>query len=457
MRAAVLSMRMLSREWRSGELGVMLFALAVAVAALTGVGFLVSRISAAVAMQASQVLAADLRLESPRPIDEAETRSARQHGLRTALGTSLLSVVFLGDQSQLTDIDAVTPGYPLRGTVMVADQPFGPGRAASGIPPSGEVWPDSRLLAALGGHVGSRLSIGAAEFRVGRVLISRPDQGGTFTGLVPNLLMNAADLSRTQLIQPGSRVSYSALFSGSPGQVAAFKRWLAAHARPQERLRDISSTSPQIKSAVDRSGRYLSLASLVAVLLCATAVAMSARRYVGRHLDSVALLKTLGATRGFTVRLAMLQLLAVAVAAAVIGSAIGYAAQAWLVHALRGLLASRALPPASLVPVAMGFLTAVALLAGFALPPLLQLSRVPAIRVLRRDIGPPRPVVLLAFGPAAAIVVLLVYWVVLDWKLFLGFTAGLAAFIALLVVTGALLVAAAGRLRSGAGVSWRYG
>ncbi|HEV7136651.1 MAG TPA: FtsX-like permease family protein, partial [Steroidobacteraceae bacterium] len=193
------------------------------------------------------------------------------------------------------------------------------------------------------------------------------------------------------------------------------------------------------------------------VLLCATAVAMSARRYVARHLDSVALLKTLGATRNFTVWLTTLQLLAVALVAAVMGSAIGYAAQAWLVYALRGLLASSALPPASLVPVGMGFLTAVALLAGFALPPLLQLSRVPAIRVLRRDIGPPRPLVLLAFAPAVAVVVLLIYWVVRDWKLFLGFTAGLAAFIAVLVLTGALLVTAAGRLRGRAGIAWRYG
>ena len=457
MRALLLSIRMLSREWRSGELGVLLLALTVAVAALTGVGFLVSRISAAVSMQAGQVLAADLRLESPQPIDPTVIAQARKSGIRTALATGLLSVVFQGDQSQLADIDAVTAGYPLRGTVKVADQPFDRGAPARGIPPPGEVWPDSRLLAALGGRLGSRLSIGAAELRVGRVLISRPDEGGTFTGLLPNLLMNAADLPRTQLIQPGSRVSYGALFAGSPARVAGFKGWLEAHRRPQERLRDISSTSPQIKSAVDRAGRFLSLASLVAVLLCATAVAMSARRYVARHLDSVALLKTLGATRRFTVWLATLQLLAVAVLAAVIGSVIGYVAQAWLVYALRGLLASRELPAASLVPVAMGFLTAVALLAGFALPPLLQLSRVPAIRVLRRDIGPPRPLVLLAFGPAAAVVALLIYWVVLDWKLFLGFTAGLAAFIALLALTGAVLVLGAGRLRAGAGVAWRYG
>jgi putative ABC transport system permease protein len=458
MRVVRLSMRMLSREWRSGELGVLLLALTVAVAALTGVGFLVSRISAAVAEQASQVLAADVRLESSQPIGEADMAAARQDGLEAAGTTGLLSVVFQGDASQLTDINAVTNGYPLRGTVMVADQPFAKGQPTAAIPPPGEVWPDSRLLAALNGHIGSRLTVGAADFRVGRVLISRPDEGGTFTGLVPNLLMNASDLPRTQLIQPGSRVTYAALFAGTPQSVAAFKHWVRLHRRTGERLRDISTVSPQIKSAVDRAGRFLSLASLVAVLLCATAVAMSARRYVRRHLDSVALLKTLGATRGFIVWLTTLQLLAVALVSAAIGSAVGYVVQAWLVYALRGLLAGgREPPPASLVPVGMGLLTAIALLAGFALPPLLQLARVPAIRVLRRDIGPPQPLLLLAFGPAVAVVALLIYWVVLDWKLFLGFSAGLAAFIALLALTGALLVVVAGRMRAGAGIAWRYG
>jgi putative ABC transport system permease protein len=456
-RALSLGLRMLAREWRSGELSVLLLALTIAVAALTGVGFLVSRIGIAVSHQAGLVLAADIRLGSPQPIRSESLAEAQRRGLQTARSTTLVSVVFNGEQSQLSNIQIVTAGYPLRGQVLVANEPFAPGQATRDIPRKGEVWPDSRLLAAVGGRIGTPLAIGAATLRVGRVLISRPDQGGTFAELAPTLIMNEADLPATQLIEPGSRVSYAALFAGERGQIDDFKTWLAEHKTHSERIRDITDTTPQIQSAVDRAGRFLNLASLVSVLLCAIAVAMSARRYVNRHLDMVALLKTLGATRALTLGITVFQLLVIAVIASIAGSLIGFLTQEWLVRALRGVLAQTDLPPASPAPVGMAFLISLAVLAGFALPPLLQLARVPALRVLRRDIGPPPPLVLLAFGPALGVVALLIYWIVRSFKLFLGFTAGLVGFIAVLALAGALLVHLTSRLRGRVGVAWRYG
>ncbi|HXZ59189.1 MAG TPA: FtsX-like permease family protein [Steroidobacteraceae bacterium] len=452
-----LALRTLAREWRSGELGVLLLALTVAVAALTGVGFLVGRISAAVALQASSVLAADIRLGSTRPLSDEYFAEAEGRGLGAAHSTSLLSVVFNGDASQLTNVTAVTAGYPLRGRLLLAGEPFAPGTPAPGIPAPGEVWPASKLLAAVGGTVGSQLTIGAATFRVTRVLISRPDQGGTFAELAPSLIMNAADLPATRLIQPGSRVSYAGLFAGERAAIEDFKAWLSVHKQRGERLRDITDASPQVRNAVDRAGRFLSLASLVSVLLCAIAVAMAARRYVNRHLDTVALLKTLGATRAFTLAVAVLQLLALALVAALLGAALGFLAQEWLLRTIRGLLAVTELPGASAAPLALGFMTAIAVLAGFALPPLVQLGRVPALRVLRRDVGPPPPYQLLAFGPAAAVVLILIYWVVRDARLLLYLAVGLALFLAVLALAGTGLVLLAGRLRGRVGVAWRFG
>src|SRR5262249_56090176 len=145
MRALTLALRSLAREWRSGELGVLLLALTIAVAALTGVGFLVSRISTAVALQASEVLAADVRLGSPQPISSQYFEEARRRGLSTASSTALLSVVFNGERSQLANLRAVTAGYPLRGRVLIADEPFAAGHQAHAIPPPPQLWPDPNL------------------------------------------------------------------------------------------------------------------------------------------------------------------------------------------------------------------------------------------------------------------------------------------------------------------------
>ena len=223
---------------------MLLLALTVAVAALTGVGFLVSRISAAVALQASEVLAADIRLGSPQPLSDAYLRRRQpRRGVRTARSTTLLSVVFNGDASQLTNVAAVTAGYPLRGRLLVADgalraraprplafrPPAKSGRTRGCSPPSARTWARSSPSA-------------PARCASRRVLIARPDQGSTFAELAPSLLMNAADLPATQLIQPGSRVSYAALFAGERDPDRGLQG--LAH-RPQAARASGCATSPR--------------------------------------------------------------------------------------------------------------------------------------------------------------------------------------------------------------------
>ncbi len=456
MRALTLGLRTLAREWRSGELGVLLLALTVAVAALSGVGLLVDRVDQAMRLQASEVLGADLRLQSPNTIGEDYAAEAARRGLLTSRATTMLSVVLHGDASQLANLYAVADRYPLRGTVRVSDKAFGTPAATRDIPGPGEAWPDSRLMAALGAQVGDRIEVGALSLRIARVLVSRPDQGSGFVDLAPTLLMNVADVPGTQLIQPGSRVRHVVLFSGSTQPVAQFGSWLDAKRQPGERLRDLREASPEVGNAATRASKFLLLASLAAVLLCAVAVAMTARRYVQRHLDIVALLKTLGATEGFVLGVTLAQLVALACMATVVGSALGFAAQTWLLSMLQDLLAAD-LPPPGLAPLGMGFASAVLLLTGFALPPLLRLSRVPAIRVLRRDVDPPKLAALLAFGPAALAIAALVAWVTRDVWLALWFTVGIAGVVLLLAGAGFLLVKIASMLRGSAGVAWRYG
>jgi len=454
--AVLLGLRSLAREWRSGDLGVLFLALFVAVAALTGVSFLVDRIDRAMELQASEVLAADLRLQSPDSIGDRYAAPAAARGLQSASVVSTISVVLKEDATQLTNVHAVSAGYPLRGEVRVSDSAFGASVTIRDIPRPGEIWPDSRLLAALGAQVGDTLTVGAAPLRVTRVLLSRPDQGSGFADLAPSLLMNDADLPATQLVQPGSRVQYSALFAGSRVKVGEFSEWLREHKSSAERLRDVAEASPQVSSATGRAGRFLSMASLAGVLLCAVAIAMTARRYVQRHLDLAALLKTLGASARTVLWVCLTQLVCIAFAAAVLGAAAGFLAQQALLLVVRDLIKTE-LPSAGLLPVLIGFGAALLLLLGFALPSLLRLSRVPAMRVLRRDMGPPPLGLLLGFGPALIAVALLVAQVTGDTNMALGFVAGLGIVALLLMLVAFALVAVVARFRGRLGIAWRYG
>ncbi|RPH58052.1 MAG: FtsX-like permease family protein, partial [Burkholderiales bacterium] len=330
MLALRFALRNLRRDLKSGELAVLLLALLVAVASLTAVGFFTDRIGRAVNQQAGEVLAADLRLESARPIREEYDAEARRLGLRVARILSMPSVVFHGEASSLVALRAVGEGYPLRGRLKIADEPFGPARVTDGIPGPGEAWADSRLLARLGVAVGAQLSVGAHEVKVTQVLDYRPDQGAGFGDLSATLMINLADVPATGLIQPGSRVSRAVLFAGDSRDVATLRKFLTAGKQPGERLQAIEDASPQIRASSDRAGRFLSLASLVSVLLSAVAVAMAARRYATRHLDSVALMKCMGASQGFVLRQTLVQLVCVALLVTILGTVVGYAAQAGL-------------------------------------------------------------------------------------------------------------------------------
>jgi putative ABC transport system permease protein len=456
MRSLRFALRNLLRDVKSGELAVLLLALLVAVASLTAVGFFTSRVGRAVDQQAGEVLAADLRLESPRPIDEGYDAEAVRRGLRVARILSMPSVVFHGEESSLVALRAVGSGYPLRGRLKISDEPFGPARATDGIPGPGEAWADSRLLARLGVPVGTELTVGAHRVRVTQVLDYRPDQGAGFADLSATLMINLADVPATGLIQPGSRVSRAVLFAGDLGEIVEFRGHLEAIKSAGERLQAVADASPQIRASSDRAGRFLSLASLVSVLLSAIAVALSARRYATRHLDNVALMKCMGASQGFVLRQTIIQLIVIAAAVTVIGTGLGYIAQTGLAWLLRDLIRGD-LPPPGADAAWLGLVTSTTVLVGFALPPLLQLKRVPPARVLRRNLDPPPLRYAAVYAFAVGSVLALLYWLVRDARLVSYVAAGIGVTFVALALAGWGLVKSLTPLRRSVGVAWRYG
>jgi putative ABC transport system permease protein len=455
MRAWRFATRNFVRGLRAGRLTILMIALTVAVAAITSIGFFIDRVRASVEREAAGLLAADLRENGSDPLPASDLAEAQRRGLKTAEVTSVPTVVVAGDASQLASLYAVSDTYPLRGQVRLADA-VGSTRShvVAGAPPAGNVWLEEGLLARLNADVGVRVSIGAREFVVERVLKHRPDQSLGFDTFAPSLMMNLADLESTELIRPGSRASYSQLFAGDADDIAAFKQWFESN--PERRLQTAGRSEERVDRAIDNAERFLSLASMIALLLAATAVAVSARRYAAQQVEGVALLKCLGASQALVLSATLLELALIGVATGILGSALGYLAQFGLGRLVEDLMELE-LPRPSFAPAASGLFVALAVLAGFALPAMLNLRTVPPLRVLRQDAAPKAVPTFVSYGAAAGAVLGLLAWLVGTSEMFVVSVVGLGLGAVLLYAAAQLLVRLIGPLRSGAGVAWRYG
>jgi putative ABC transport system permease protein len=448
--------RLLARDWRSGEVLVLLAALVVAVGAMSAVTFFTDRVRAAISQQAGEALAADLRVESINPLPESLREAARRRGLRAADIISFRSVVAAAQTTSLADVRGVTAGYPLRGVVEIADRLAGAPRPAVGIPARGEVWAEPSLLARLGAAVGDELEVGTLRLRIAQTLEFRPDEGWRFMEVAPTALLNLDDVLESGLLAPGSIAEYEGLYAGDTRSLAAFRDDITPLLRPQDEIEDFRDGRPEVRAAVANAERFLVLAALVSVLLGGVAVAMAARRFVARRLDAVALMKCLGARHGEVLRLNVLQLLILVAAAGLIGCVIGFVAQFGLTALLADFIEAQ-LPPPSMGGAALGPLAALAVAIGCALPPLLQLGGVPPARVLRSDIEPPALRFATIYGVATLAVTALLYVLFGDLELIVYLLAGATATFFVLYFAGRLLVLALQRLRGGVGVAWRYG
>jgi putative ABC transport system permease protein len=365
VKAVLYAIRTFGREIRSGEVVVLLAAVALAVAALTAVGFLTDRIGRAVERQANEVLAADLRLRTPDPIPAAWHATASDHGLRSAETQTFPSVVFAGDFSSLATIKGVTEGYPLRGNVRIASQLFGEQRVAEGVPASGTIWADGALMARLDVAVGDRVSVGEAEMVIDAVLMYRPDQSIGFASLAPSLVINALDLPATALINEGSRVSYALLVAGDTNAVDDFYEEIEVLLPESVRSRNREEGSDRASNAADRAQRFLSLTAVISLLLSAVAIAMSARRFAHRRMDTVALMKSLGASQQFVISAAFVQLVLLGILGVLLGSVMGFVVEALVTNMLADVIQGD-LPPAGFTPVFLACGSALILLIGFA-------------------------------------------------------------------------------------------
>lgn len=456
MSAWRIGLRLLRRDWRSGELYLLAAALMLTVAAVTAVGFFTDRIEKAMQRQGGELIAADLALDGSAPVPKTFAEQARGLGLVTSLTLEFPSVVLGNEAPRLVQVKAVDRTYPLRGELRGRTGPNAQPQTLVDGPLPGEAWVEARLLHLLEIQPGNALRLGEADFKVSRILDYEPDRGGNLFQLAPRVMINRDDIPATGLVSPASRVGYRLLVAGPAAVVERFKELVSAEPPANIRILDARDARPAFSTAVERASRFLRLASLITLLVAGAAIALASRRLVERQTDAVAVMRCLGAHRHLLTRIFVLRLLLFGFGAALVGCLLGWLIQGLLAVLLAGWFGPD-LPASSLKPMAVGMVTGLVALIGFALPPLLQLAKVPPLRALRRELGMPRAPVVAATVAAILALALLVFWQAGDGTLAGKVLAGVGAALAALIGGVVLLVRGAGLLAGRARGIWRLG
>ena len=396
---------------------LLFLALLVAVVAVTSVGFFTDRADRAMNAQATQLLGGDIVVSSTRPIDEKYLAEAQQRGMRTAKVVGFRSMVSTGEKFQLAQIKAVSKDYPLHGKIETSLTNLGNIEVTSVASLNkGEVLADDRLFVSLNAKAGDQVQLGKSKITLEKIIRKMPDQASNAFQFAPNLILPLEQLSETGLLSEGSRARYSFLFAGGETQVVSFRTWLKPQLERHERIRTLDDGLPAVQQALKRGQRFLKMASLLAVILAGAGIALSSYSLTRHEITSVAVLKTMGASRRQILSRYLGALVAAAILAAIIGSIIGYFIQSFLAGYLQNFV-GKSLPVASSLPVVMGFATSLIMALGFSAPHLLQLIKISPIQILQRSNNIAKTSLIFTFISLSVAVFILMWLQTSDLKL----------------------------------------
>jgi Predicted ABC-type transport system involved in lysophospholipase L1 biosynthesis, permease component len=451
-----ISWRLLRHELKRGELTIMAAAIVLSVTAVLSLSLFTERLQSGLLARSAEFLAADRVLSSRRPIAEDWLQQAQQRELKTANRVVFNSMAFAKDNLALVDIKAVSDGYPLRGSLRTASEPFGEETTViNQLPGEGEAWVAAALFQELSLQVGDTLEIGQSQFEVTRVLTYEPDVGFSVFTDSPNVLIHYDQLEQTGLIQPGSRVRYNVLFAGTAEQLDSYYEWLAPQLNDDtHNWRSIEDGDSPLARSLQRAERFMLLASLLGVVLAATAVAVAAQRYCQRNYDVVAIFKTLGAERRQIQRIFILHLLLLTFISIGVGLLLGWIIQAQVIEFVAAQLGAE-LPAAGLKPYVLASATGFVSAVMFTLYPLLRLIAIPPLRVLNRELTGTDKLRWLHWVASAGTIYALLLIYSQQWLLSSALFAGGAVAAVLLLAVGRFFIRASRQAGMQAGSAWR--
>jgi len=481
---SIQALRLLRHELRRGELTIVVLAIMLGVASVFSLAGFSGKIKQALINESTSFIAADRVLQTSRPLalpnqasqEELLTLTAidkksQQLEIKQAQQVLMSSMVFAGDNMQLVEIQSVSSGYPLRGELLVS---FDDNLNTTDIvhaPALGTVFVEEKLLSLLEVQLGDILDIGEASFVIKGIATQIPDASfSVFTSGV-KVLVNIDDINATQLIKPGSRLTYKYLFAGEDKNIESLDAWLKPQVNDSQRWYDIQSKQSPLANALNNAEKYLSLASLLGIILAAVAVAVASRRYAEKHQSSVAVYKAMGATSSHIKKLYYLHWTLLSLFSISLGLMFGYilaqiglyAIQDYLpvnasVKAAGTSLLATLLTPLGFHPLFMAILTGIICSLAFAITPLRQLVATSPLAVIRSANlgGAGKSVSSKAFYFLPPFIALFSLLVLFSKDITLSFTLLIGGMIvsAILLVFGRLLMKLSRSVGTKSGAAW---
>lgn len=451
-----LGARLLKRDWTAGELKVLLLALSIAVTSMTSISLFIQRIDKVMLDQSGEFLGANLILQSPDKISTETITQAHQLNLKTSDSVSFSSVIVANNAFQLSHIKAVDKHYPLLSHIKISSDLYGNETVRNSGPAMGEVWLVPRLFSLLNIKLGDTVELGERQLKVTAVLKHDPGQAFSFMSIAPKLLMNINDVESTGIVQPGSRLTYMLGITGDASNRKIFEQWLTPKLNTSQQLMGGTEGSEAVNSAMEKAKQYLSLASMLSVMLSGIAIAIAANRYGERHYNQAALMRCMGAQQKNIIRIFSSQLFILGVIASGIGCLFGYLSQQIIATLLNDFFHTP-LPAADFSPLFSGFISGLITLFGFSLPSLLRLQSIPPLKVLRDELAPLSLSLWFIYGLAITSIVSVMWWQSGALKLTLMVLLGSIVCSAALFIISALLVFTSRLVISSLSGPWKIG
>lgn len=360
--------------------------IAVGVGALTGVRAFSSAFRHELLLRARSILAADVAAmlsHQLTPAQDEQLSAIMPPGARRTQLTQTISMASTPEDPNplLVSLKIIDPAaYPFYGKVLLLD-----GRELRDVLNDSTVVVGQDLLIRLHTQAGKQLQIGTQTLRIADVVGGEPDALIESFSLGPRVMMTRTAAEKAGLLQAGSRATERYLFSLPPtADVSSFRAKLQS-VLPEAQVSDFRETNPTITQGVDRSTSVLSLVSLVAMVLGAIAVAMAMRAHLQQRMDSIAMMKALGATSSHILRIYVIQTLFLGTAGGGLGVLLGILVDRLLPHLFRNLIGISPTNGVTVEAAAIGFFTGLLTTQLFTLPSLLEVRRVRPVFILRRQ------------------------------------------------------------------------